>query len=282
MPKVVGIKFDDSSRIYNYDSGNIRLKLNDLVMVEGDFVLKMGRVVKMPVIREDCPHYRNLKKVIRKANEYDISQNKEKIHKKLEIKKICQEKIEASKLPMKLSYVDPLDDGSKVIIYFTSEVRVDFRELVKDLSSVLCTRIEMRQIGVRNEAKILGGIGNCGRELCCASYLKDFEPVTVRMAKDQNLALDPLKISGICGRLMCCLNYEYSTYLDLKRDLPPIGKKVLTIYGIGNIVRLNILQQTITVMHENGKEIELKYEDIIEIMKSERTRGKKNPKNKKS
>ncbi|MDY6862478.1 MAG: regulatory iron-sulfur-containing complex subunit RicT [Thermodesulfobacteriota bacterium] len=282
MPRVVGIKFEDSFRIYNYDSGSIRLKLNDWVMLEGNSGLKMGRVVKMPVVREGCSHFQNLKKVIRKANDYDISQNKEKIQKKQEIKKLCQEKIEASKLSIKLSYVHPLDDGSKVIIYFTSEERVDFRTLVKELAAVLHTRIEMRQIGVRNEAKILGGIGNCGRELCCASFLKDFEPVTVRMAKDQNLALDPLKISGVCGRLMCCLIYEYNTYLSLKKELPQIGKKVSTTYGIGNIIRLNILQQTIIIALENGKEVELKGEDIIEVIKSEKTQKKKIPKNKRS
>ena len=174
-----------------------------------------------------------MKKVIRLAEESDMEQGQRNLFREREAKRICLAKIKEHKLPMKLIGVESFLDGSKIIFYFVSEGRVDFRALVKDLASAFKTRIEMRQVGVRNEAKMIGGLGTCGREFCCCSFLKEFEPVSVKMAKEQNLALNPQKISGACGRLMCCLAYEIDTYTELRKDLPKVGKRVVTPQGAG-------------------------------------------------
>ena len=169
----------------------------------------------------------------------------------------CQKRIEARQLPIHLVRVECLFDASKVIFYFTAEGRVDFRELVKDLVAVFRTRIELRQIGVRDEAKLVGGLGICGRELCCTTFLGDFEPVSVRMAKDQKLSLNPSKISGICGRLMCCLTYEYPTYQEIRKHLPRLGKRVSFAEGEGKIIRYNLIRQMVTLEMDDGGELEL-------------------------
>ena len=165
---------------------------------------------------------------------------------------------------MNLVMVEALFDVSKIIFYFTADGRVDFRELVKDLVQKYRTRIEMRQIGVRNQTKMVGGLGNCGRELCCTKFINRFEPVSVKMAKEQNLSLNPAKISGLCGRLMCCLSYEYGHYMEMKKQLPRINRQVKVKQGAGKVVRQNVLMNTITVLMENGKEVEVKPEEIIE------------------
>ncbi|NLP44523.1 MAG: stage 0 sporulation family protein [Peptococcaceae bacterium] len=212
MAKVVGIRFKKAGKIYYFLPGGLDLKLNDYVIVEtargmefGEVVLPLREIAEEEIVSP-------LKEVIRKATAEDIKQYKENKKKEKDAFQICLTKIASHNLPMKLIDVEYTFDGNKIIFSFTAEGRVDFRELVKDLAAVFRTRIELRQIGVRDEAKMLGGIGSCGRELCCSLFLGDFEPVSIRMAKDQNLSLNPTKISGICGRLMCCLKYENGCY----------------------------------------------------------------------
>lgn len=226
MVKVIGIRFKPAGKIYYFDPGNLKIRVNTDVIVETVRGLEFGKVVigEREVPEEDV--VLPLKKVLRLATPDDTVQMVANTQKENEAKEICLKKIEEHQLPMKLVDVEYTFDGSKVIFYFTAEGRVDFRELVKDLASVFRTRIELRQIGVRDEAKMLGGVGSCGRELCCASFLGDFEPVSIRMAKDQNLSLNPTKISGICGRLMCCLKYESDGYECNKKcplipEIPP-------------------------------------------------------------
>ncbi len=208
MARVVGIRFKRAGKSYKFDATDLELSPGDIVIVEVEKGIGMARVVLGPVEMDAKQIDRKLKKVVRKADAVDIERDGFNREREDEAFKVCQGKIAKYGLPMKLVSVEYLFDSSKAIFYFTSDTRVDFRELVKDLAGRFYTRIEMRQIGVRDEAKTIGGLGPCGRELCCSSFLVDFTPVTVRMAKEQNLALNPLKISGVCGRLMCCLSYE--------------------------------------------------------------------------
>jgi cell fate regulator YaaT (PSP1 superfamily) len=205
-----------------------------------------------------------MKKVIRLADQQDMEQGQRNLFQEREAKRLCLAKIEEQNLPMKLIEVESFLDGSKIIFYFVSESRVDFRALVKDLASAFKTRIEMRQVGVRNEAKMIGGLGNCGREFCCCTFLKEFEPVSVKMAKEQNLALNPQKISGACGRLMCCLAYEVDTYTEMRKDLPKVGKRVVTAQGAGKVIQQNIINQKMRVALDEGKEIEVGLDEIRE------------------
>lgn len=215
---IVGIRFKKACKVYDFEANGLDLIPNDMVIVEVEKGLGMGTVVYRPKEVDESTLGRQLKKVVRKADAVDQERNGFNTERENEAFRICREKIVQYKLPMKLIRVEYLFDSSKAIFYFTSETRVDFRELVKDLASGFHTRIEMRQIGVRDEAKMIGGLGPCGRELCCSGFLSDFEPVTIKMAKDQNLALNPVKISGICGRLMCCLSYEHGMYQGEKRE----------------------------------------------------------------
>ncbi len=224
--KVVDIRFKRACKVYEYDCGGHQgLKPGDYVIVEVDKGLGMGTVVSPPRENGAAGAGRTLKKVIRKAGPEDMERLEFNSRREKESMKICMEKIKAYGLPMKLVKAEYLFDSSKAIFYFTSESRVDFRRLVKDLASSFHTRIEMRQIGVRDEAKMLGGIGPCGRELCCSSFLPDFTPVTIKMAKQQNLALNPSKISGVCGRLMCCLSYEHRGYTGGSNEKGRRGRK---------------------------------------------------------
>ncbi len=213
---VVGVRFKRACKVYDFDCNGLELKQGDTVIVEVERGLGMGTVAYNPINADTNPA-RKLKKVVRKADAVDLERNGFNTERENEALRICREKIEHYGLPMKLIRVEYMFDSSKAIFYFTSETRVDFRELVKDLAAGFHTRIEMRQIGVRDEAKLIGGLGPCGRELCCSGFLSDFEPVTIKMAKDQNLALNPVKISGICGRLMCCLSYEHEMYRGEKK-----------------------------------------------------------------
>ncbi len=214
MVEVVGVRFKRACKIYDFDPNGIELKAGDIVIIEVEKGMGMGTVAYGPRKKDPSNIKQPLKKVIRKADSVDLERQKFNEEREAEAFNICRKKIERYGLPMKLVRVEYLFDSSKAIFYFTSENRIDFRELVKDLAAEFHTRIEMRQIGVRDEAKIVGGIGPCGRELCCSRFLYDFEPVTVKMAKEQNLALNPAKISGICGRLMCCLSYEHDLYKE--------------------------------------------------------------------
>jgi cell fate regulator YaaT (PSP1 superfamily) len=262
--KVVGVKFRDHGRIYDYDSTSFTLKERDIVIVETEHGPELGFVSRMPMERDPACFCKPLRKVIRLADESDMEQGQRNLFQEREAKRICLAKIKEQNLPMKLIGVESFLDGSKIIFYFVSESRVDFRALVKELASAFKTRIEMRQVGVRNEAKMIGGLGNCGREFCCCAFLKDFEPVSVKMAKEQNLALNPQKISGACGRLMCCLAYEIDTYTELRKDMPKVGKRVVTPQGPGKVTQQNIIHQKLRVALDEGEEEEFGLDEIHE------------------
>ncbi len=262
--KVVGVKFRDHGRIYDYDSTGFTLKERDIVVVDTERGPEIGFVARMPLERDPKYFTKTLKKVLRLADQQDMEQGRHNLIREREAKKLCLAKIQEHKLPMKLIGVESFLDGSKIIFYFVSEGRVDFRALVKDLASAFKTRIEMRQVGVRNEAKMIGGLGTCGREFCCCAFLKEFEPVSVKMAKEQNLALNPQKISGACGRLMCCLAYEVDTYSELKKDLPKVGKRVITPQGPGKVMQQSIINQKLKVTLDDGKEVEVGFDEVRE------------------
>lgn len=262
MSKVVGIRFRECGRLYDFESGHFVLRPGDRVVVKTEQGLGLG-VVAAPPRPLNPEVHRNLKKVFRLANEDDLWQHEKNIAREEFAFQYCLERIEARQMEMKLVRTEVLFDGSKIIFYYTADGRVDFRELVKDLVAKFRTRIEMRQIGVRHEAKMIGGLGCCGRELCCATFLQEFDPVSVKMAKEQNLSLNPNKISGLCGRLMCCLIYEYETYLEQKQGLPKVGKRIKTRFGEGRVVRQNVMARRSTVLLADGEEVEIGPEDVL-------------------
>lgn len=251
--KVVGVRFKKAGKIYFFDPGDVSLTQGDGAIVETARGVEFGQVAAGPLEVEESEIVAPLKKVIRKATDQDNEQmavNKEKEESAF---RTGLEKIEAHNLPMKLVGVEQTFDGNKIIFYFTADGRIDFRELVKDLASVFRTRIELRQIGVRDEAKMIGGLGCCGRELCCSVWLSDFASVSIRMAKDQNLSLNPTKISGICGRLMCCLKYENESYEQAREDFPETGSQVETPDGEGKVAGINIFKNTVSVELRESK-----------------------------
>ncbi|WP_010531236.1 PSP1 domain-containing protein [Lentibacillus jeotgali] len=265
MIEVIGVRFKKAGKIYYFDPGNNDIDLDQYVVVETVRGIEFGKVVitNRQVDEEDV--VLPLKKVIRVADEKDkltVVENHELADKALES---GTQKIKEHQLDMNLVDVEYTFDRNKIIFYFTADGRVDFRNLVKDLAATFKTRIELRQIGVRDEAKMLGGIGPCGRLLCCSTFLGDFEPVSIKMAKDQNLSLNPAKISGLCGRLMCCLKYENDEYETAKRELPDIGEDVNTPYGEGKVVGLNILERVIHIeIPENERVIEYTLDEMID------------------
>lgn len=249
MVKVIGVRFKRAGKIYYFDPDIFDIKQGDKVVVETARGMEFGEVtvgIKEVPEREIV---QPLKKVIRIANDKDMVQHEENINKKEKAIEICQEKIEKHNLYMKLIDVEYTFDNTKVIFYFTADGRVDFRELVKDLAGIFKMRIELRQIGVRDEAKMVGGIGTCGKGLCCHSWLGEFDPVSIKMAKVQNLSLNPTKISGICGRLMCCLKYENDTYQELRKNLPEVGEKVKTECGMARVIESSILYEKVKVRY---------------------------------
>lgn len=244
------------------DAGDLALEVGENVVVDTEKGQVLGRVLTEPRQKEKRFLLKSPRKVIRKATPEDMEQSQRNQQLEKESFAFCLRKIRERGLNMKLVKTEVLLDRSKALFYFTSEKRVDFRELVRDLAAEFRMRIEMRQIGVRDEAKMVCGLGSCGRELCCAKFMNRFELVSVKMAKEQNLALNPTKISGICGRLMCCLAYEYPTYLELKRDLPKVGKHITTRSGKGKVIRQNVLSQTVTIELEEGGEITIHASEI--------------------
>lgn len=247
MYDVVGVRFKKAGKIYYFDPGDLSIQKDEFVIVETVRGVEYGRVVtpRKQVGEKDV--VLPLKKVVRIADQKDrliVEENKTAAK---EAYDVCSEKVNEHQLDMKLVDVEYTFDRNKVIFYFTADGRVDFRELVKDLASIFRTRIELRQIGVRDEAKMLGGIGPCGRMLCCSTFLGDFDPVSIKMAKDQNLSLNPTKISGLCGRLMCCLKYENDEYETAKEQLPDLGEMIVTPNGPGKVVGLNILGRVMQV-----------------------------------
>ncbi|WP_019244529.1 MULTISPECIES: PSP1 domain-containing protein [Bacillus] len=264
MYDVVGVRFKKAGKIYYFDPGDFEIPKDEFVIVETARGIEFGRVVIARKQVEEHDVVLPLKKVLRIADSKDrliVEENKSAAKEAYEV---CNQKVEEHELDMKLIDVEYTFDRNKVIFYFTADGRVDFRELVKDLAAIFRTRIELRQIGVRDEAKMLGGIGPCGRMLCCSTYLGDFEPVSIKMAKDQNLSLNPTKISGLCGRLMCCLKYENDEYETAKEQLPDLGEMVTTPNGTGKVVGLNILERVLQVeLVEQGRVLEFTLEEIL-------------------
>ena len=260
--EVVGIRFEDLQNIHYYDRNFLNVKVGDQIIAETERGEAIG-VLLQDCLQSGYPEPReSLKKLIRKATKQDLQRNRERRELERRAFRVCVEKAAGFGLAMSLVVVNYYFDRSKAVFFFTADGRVDFRELVKNLARELNTRIEMRQIGVRDKARLVGGMGCCGRELCCKSFLTDFEPVSVRMAKDQNLPLNPTKISGVCGRLMCCLIYEHQTYKCLARELPKCGKKVQLKQGAGKVTRHNPLKGTVVVELEDGSEVVLKPDQI--------------------
>ena len=259
MTTVIGVRFRTAGKIYYFSPKDIQFKKGDHVIVETARGVEYGTVILPNREIEDEKVIQPLKPIIRKATDADAETNKKNREKEKEALKICHEKVIKHNLEMKLIDAEYTFDNNKVLFYFTADGRVDFRELVKDLASVFRTRIELRQIGVRDETKILGGIGVCGRALCCHSYLSDFVPVSIKMAKEQSLSLNPTKISGICGRLMCCLKNEEETYEELNKKLPCVGDRVTTDDGFkGEVSGVNVLRQLVKVVIEEGDEKEIR------------------------
>ena len=276
MVTIVGVRFKKAGKIYYFLPGEETLTIDDGVIVETARGVEYGTVVIGPkeVVKDSL--VMPVKEVMRKATPKDLQQLEKNEEREEKAFAICLEKIAKRKLPMKLINVEYTFDMNKIVFFFTADGRIDFRELVKDLATVFRTRIELRQVGVRDEAKVLNGIGACGRPLCCSNFLGDFSPVSIRMAKDQNLSLNPTKISGVCGRLMCCLNYEDDLYkkggdLYVKKDRTPsprdveppgIGKEVVTDEGIGKVLKVNYHKHTVKIQLEAGRTIDLKWSDV--------------------
>ena len=276
MVTIVGVRFKKAGKIYYFLPGEETLTIDDGVIVETARGVEYGTVVIGPkeVVKDSL--VMPVKEVMRKATPKDLQQLEKNEEREEKAFAICLEKIAKRKLPMKLINVEYTFDMNKIVFFFTADGRIDFRELVKDLATVFRTRIELRQVGVRDEAKVLNGIGACGRPLCCSNFLGDFSPVSIRMAKDQNLSLNPTKISGVCGRLMCCLNYEDDLYkkggdLYVKKDRTPsprdveppgIGKEVVTDEGIGKVLKVNYHKHTVKIQLEAGRTIDLQWSDV--------------------
>ena len=259
MTKVIGVRFRTAGKIYFFSPGKLEVETGDKVIVETARGVEFGSVVTGPKGVEDDKITQPLKSVIRLATDEDKKKEEKNKEKEKEAFKICLEKIRKHGLEMKLIDAEYTFDNNKVLFYFTADGRIDFRELVKDLAAVFRTRIELRQIGVRDETKIRGGIGICGRELCCHTYLSEFAPVSIKMAKEQNLSLNPTKISGVCGRLMCCLTNEEETYEYLNSRLPNVGDYVTTDDGLkGEVSSVNVLRQLVKVLVEVNDEKELR------------------------
>jgi len=266
---VVGIRFGYACKIYHFDAGDMDLTAGDWVIVKTEKGTGLGQIALAPFERlMDASQLEGLRKVIRKAGKVDFDQKERCVQREAEAHAYCLERIEALELPMKLVGVECYFDGSKYVFYFTSEGRVDFRELVKQLVSRFPVRIEMRQIGVRHEAKMTGGLACCGQELCCARFLTDFRPVSVKMAKNQNLSLNPTKISGVCGRLMCCLGYEHDIYEAFRKQLPKVGKTVKTRKGDGVVLKHNPLAETIFIRVDEETIVEVTKDEIIEELEN--------------
>lgn len=241
MSLVVGVRFADAGKLYYYDPGTLRLGIGDCVLVETPRGMELGEVVLGPREVADTAFTSALPRVAKRADDRDMRRLEQNVQREEEAFRICEQKIRKRKMPMKLIDAEYTFDGSKLIFYFAADGRVDFRELVKELASVFRTRIELRQIGVRDEAKKIGGLGPCGRPACCNAFLGDFTPVSIKMAKEQNLSLSPTKISGLCGRLMCCLHYEHEHYREMHKRLPRLGAIVETPDGACEVIETDPL-----------------------------------------
>ena len=281
MAIVIGVRFKKPGKVYYFDPCGLDVRADDAVIVETIRGVEMGECARAPYEVPDEEIVPPLRKVVRLATEEDVSQVEQNRENERRAYDICQEKIAHHKLEMKLVDVEYAFDCSKIIFYFTANGRVDFRALVKDLASVFKTRIELRQIGVRDEAKMLGGLGPCGRPICCGTFLGDFQPVSIKMAKEQNLSLNPTKISGLCGRLMCCLKYEQEHYEEARKHMPRVGKDVITPDGRGHVIDINVLRETVRVRFQNGDNVEVKEymaSDVQRIMPNDGSKAEESAK----
>ena len=265
MIKIVGIRFKTAGKAYYFNPAGFELHSGDKVIVETSRGIELGTAVSGIREIDESELHSELKSVVRLATPEDIAHHEENARLEKEAFDICLEKIKAHGLDMKLVEVEYTFDGSKILFYFTADGRVDFRELVKDLAMVFHTRIELRQIGVRDESKTLGSVGVCGRSLCCAQWLEEFVPVSIKMAKEQGLSLNPTKISGACGRLMCCLKYEQDVYEELINEMPKPEQKIKTPDGIGTVVSVSLLRGIVKAAIENNAEKTLKDYNVSEI-----------------
>ena len=265
MGKIIGVQFQKNGKLYYFDANGLEVKPGEYVIVDTVRGYDLGEVTMGPRETDEETWRNPLKKTIRIASEQDVQHSVENRQKEKEAFSICQKKILEHKLEMKLVSVEYAFDNSKILFFFTANGRVDFRSLVKDLASIFKMRIELRQIGVRDEAKMLGGLGPCGRPICCGSFLDQFQPVSIKMAKEQNLSLNPTKISGVCGRLMCCLKYEQEHYEMTRKKMPKIGREVITPDGTGPVTDLNIVKETVFVRLTNGDTSEIKEYPLEEI-----------------
>jgi len=262
MNKIVGVQFRPHGKVYDFESGHFVLNKGDRVMVVTEEGPAIGRVCTMPQALTGGDADRNLKKIFRLATREEIERYESDCSLEKEVYEYCHLKVKERSLPMRLVSVERRFDGGKIVVYFTADGRVDFRQLVKDLVGKFRTRIEMRQIGVRHQAKMVGGLGTCGRPLCCTSFLSTFDPVTIKMAKKQNISLNPNKISGMCGRLMCCLTFEHEYYEKIKKNFPKIGKRIMTKEGEGKVIRQNVMKETVTVTLDSGTELEIPVKEL--------------------
>lgn len=265
MTEIIGVRFKGTGKVYYFDPNGITAEKGDTVIVETAQGIECATVTIENKQVSDEAIVQPLKKIIRKANNKDLKTMTENAEKEKRAFDICTKKIEKHKLDMKLKNVEYSFDGNKILFYFTADGRVDFRELVRDLASEFHTRIELRQIGVRDEAKMLGGIGICGQPFCCHRFLDDFQPVSIKMAKEQGLAPNPLKISGSCGRLMCCLKYEQESYDYLAKRMPKHGAQVQTPDGVGVVVDVELLKGRVKVKFENENEIKFDFYDSKQV-----------------
>ena len=267
MATVIGVRFKKAGKVYYFDPSDVWPRPGDNVVVETTRGVELGEVVTGAREVADDQIVAPLKKVVRVATEEDVRRAEYNEKREAEAFRICQEKVAKHKLEMKLVSVEYTFDNSKIIFYFTANGRVDFRELVKDLAGVFKTRIELRQIGVRDEAKMLGGLGSCGRPICCGTFLGDFQPVSIKMAKEQNLSLNPTKISGLCGRLMCCLKYEQDCYSQTLKKLPKVGKDIVTPDGVGVLAEINAIRERVKVRIKIDDDFDVREYAIDEVRK---------------
>ncbi len=268
--KIVAVSLQRVGHLHNFLSAGLALKRGDRVVVETDIGTRIGTVEIEPHDPPPSLDLSLLKPVMRIADEHDYRLEEDILSRQAYAEQLCVERIRQRDLLMKLVSVDYNLEGRKAVFYFSADGRIDFRELVRDLAQALRVRVEMKQIGHRDETKAIGAIGPCGRELCCSSWLRDFDSVTVKMARDQGLALNPSRLAGMCGRLKCCLRYEYASYLDLKKTLPNVGKRVESLKGNGKVLRQNILKQTVLIqLEDDGGVVEATLEDLVGARQSQ-------------
>lgn len=264
LPKIVAISLQTTGHLYNYLAGDLRLARGDRVLIDTENGTRVGTVEIEPHEPAHTLNLAAMKPVMRLASDTDFDVEHENILREERARRLCLQRLRERGLLMKLVSAEYSFDGRKVVFYFIAEGRIDFRDLVRDLANTLRVRVEMKQIGARDETKVTGGVGPCGRELCCSSFLRDFDAVTVKMAREQGLALNPSRLAGMCGRLKCCLKYEYGTYLELKKSLPNLGRRVQSVKGDGKVVRQNILKQTVMIALDNeGPVVEATLEDLV-------------------